>query len=122
MATLYFSHDSASIATVIPAMDTLTNTLNPDTKESYHPSILAAMTLAWKKMNRYYLLTDDLASYRIVMGKTITPYFYIVTHVISVLHPGLKLEYFCQHKWEEVDWAGGKYGVWAVNGYCYLLS
>jgi len=46
MATLYFSHDSASIATVIPAMDTLTNSLNPDTKESYHPSILAAMTLA----------------------------------------------------------------------------
>lgn len=81
-ATLYFSRDSATIAAVIPAMDTLTNTLNPDTKESYHPSILAAMTLARKKMDRYYSLTDDSAAYRIAMGMSTASNFYngIVTH------------------------------------------
>jgi hypothetical protein len=78
-ATLYFSRDSASIAAVIPAMDTLTNTLNPDTKEAYHPSILAAMKLARKKMDRYYSLTDDSAPYRIAMGKSMTLSYYCVT-------------------------------------------
>ena len=63
MATLYYSQDSASIAGVISAMDTLTSNLDPDTKQPYHPSILAAMTLARKKMNRYYSLTDDAAPY-----------------------------------------------------------
>jgi hypothetical protein len=87
MATLYYSQDSASIAGVIPAMDTLTSNLDPDTKQPYHPSILAAMTLARKKMNRYYSLTDDAAPYRIAM----------------VLHPGLKLEYFRLREWEK-EW------------------
>jgi len=87
MATLYYFQDSASIAGVIPAMDTLTSNLDPDTKQPYHPSILAAMTLARKKMNRYYSLTDDAAPYRIAM----------------VLHPGLKLEYFRLREWEK-EW------------------
>jgi hypothetical protein len=87
MATLYYSQDSASIAGVIPAMDTLTSNLDPDTKQPYHPSILAAMTLARKKMNRYYSLTDDAAPYRIAM----------------ILHPGLKLEYFRLREWEK-EW------------------
>jgi len=87
MATLYYSQDSASIAGVIPAMDTLTSNLDPETKQPYHPSILAAMTLARKKMNRYYSLTDDAAPYRIAM----------------VLHPGLKLEYFRLREWEK-EW------------------
>jgi len=51
-------------------MDTLTSTLDPETKEPYHPSILAAMELARKKMNRYYSLTDEAAPYRIAMGKS----------------------------------------------------
>ena len=87
MATLYYSQDSASIAGVIPAMDTLTSNLDPETKQPYHPSILAAMTLARKKMNRYYSLTDDAAPYRIAM----------------VLHPGLKLKYFRLREWEK-EW------------------
>jgi hypothetical protein len=45
------------------------------------------MKLARKKMNRYYSLTDGSTVYRIAM----------------VLHPGLKLEYFRQHSWEQ-DW------------------
>jgi hypothetical protein len=50
-------------------MDKLTDTLNPDKKVKYHPAILAAMTLAKKKMDRYYSLTDSSAPYRIAMGK-----------------------------------------------------
>jgi hypothetical protein len=52
-------------------MDTLTDTLDPETKRPYHPSILAAMAVARKKMNRYYLLTDEAAPYRIAMGMSI---------------------------------------------------
>jgi hypothetical protein len=71
LATLYFSQDSASIAGVIPAMDILTNTLDPETKKPYHPLILAAMALAQKKMDHYYSLTDKAAPYQIAMGTSI---------------------------------------------------
>jgi hypothetical protein len=50
-------------------MDTLSGTSDPETKQQYHPSILAAIALARKKMNRYYELTDDADPYRIAMGK-----------------------------------------------------
>jgi hypothetical protein len=50
-------------------MDTLGGTSDPETKQRYHPSILAAIALARKKMNRYYSLTDEAAPYRIAMGK-----------------------------------------------------
>jgi hypothetical protein len=53
----------------------------------YHPSLVAAMKLARKKMDRYYSLTDSSHVYRIAM----------------VLHPGMKLEYFRNQKWEE-EW------------------
>lgn len=68
-------------------MDTLSNTMDPETKLPYHPSIRAAMQMARRKMDRYYSLTDEAAPYRIAM----------------VLHPGLKLEYFRQHDWER-EW------------------
>ena len=45
------------------------------------------MKLACNKMNRYYSLTDSSNIYRIAM----------------VLHPGMKLKYFCNQKWEE-EW------------------
>jgi hypothetical protein len=55
-------------------MDTLTSTLDPETKLPFHPSILAAMALAKKKMDRYYSLTDEAAPYRIAMGKSLMSY------------------------------------------------
>src|SRR5260221_341927 len=106
MATLYFSQDSASIAGVIPAMDTLTSNLDPETKQPYHPSIITAMTLARKKMNQYYSLTDDAAPYQIAMGMYLHSFLdvYLGTNLTqSVLHPGLKLEYFRQREWEK-EW------------------
>jgi hypothetical protein len=73
---LFFSQDSASVAAVIPAMDRITSQLNYETGKAYHPS-----------MDRYYSLTDSSHVYRIAM----------------VLHPGMKLEYFHNQKWEE-EW------------------
>ena len=70
-------------------MDHITNSLNQQTGKTYHPAIIAAMKLASKKMDCYYSLTDSLPIYRITM----------------VLHPGMKLEYFCNHKWE-AEWIG----------------
>jgi len=68
-------------------MDWITDHLNHQTGKLYHPSLVAAMKLALKKMDCYYLLTDSSHIYRIMM----------------VLHPGMKLKYFCNHKWKE-EW------------------
>ena len=68
-ATLFFSHDSASIVAVIPAMDKLDVHLRPGTWEPYHFAIQAAMKLARKKINRYYSMTDLSSVYRIAMNK-----------------------------------------------------
>jgi hAT family C-terminal dimerisation region len=70
-ATVFFSSDSASIASVIPIMDKIDSRLNSHSKKPYPPSIIAAMKLA----------------YRVTM----------------VLHPGLKLQYFRLHEWED-EW------------------
>jgi hypothetical protein len=67
-ATIFFSHDSASIANVIPAMDKLDSGLDANTKQKYHPAIKAAMQLAQAKMNCYYSITDNSSIYRIAMG------------------------------------------------------
>ncbi|KAF8236336.1 hypothetical protein L208DRAFT_1122366, partial [Tricholoma matsutake] len=87
-ATLFFSQDLASIVAVIPTMDRLTDSLNQQTGKAYHPSIMVVMKLACKKMDWYYSLMDSSNTYQIVM----------------VLHPGMKLEYFCNQRWEE-EWS-----------------
>ena len=56
---------------------------------TYHPTIIAAMKLVSKKMDRYYSLTDSSPIYRIAM----------------VLHPGMELKYFHNHEWE-AEWIG----------------
>ncbi|TFY79033.1 hypothetical protein EWM64_g4980 [Hericium alpestre] len=86
-ATLFFLQDTANIAAVIPAMDKLDLGLNPATQKHYHPAIRAAMKLARNKMDRYWNMTDLSSTYRIAM----------------VLHPGLKLQYFRNHHWED-EW------------------
>jgi len=70
-ATLYFSSDSVSICAVIPAMDRIDSCLNAHSNHPLHTSILAAMTLAQRKLNRYYSLTDMSAVYRIAMGESL---------------------------------------------------
>src|SRR6266849_9443982 len=94
-ATLFFSHDNASVASIIPAMDKLNNGLNPHSKESYHLTIKAAMRLARSKINKYYSITDRLAAYRIAMGTYIQVVHAKLNLIRSllVLHPDLKLDY-----------------------------
>src|SRR6266852_5674764 len=100
---LFFSHDNASVASIIPAMDKLNNGLNPHSKESYHPAIKATMRLARSKMNRYYSITDRSAAYRIAMGTYIQVVHAKLKLIRSslVLHPGLKLDYFHVQEWED---------------------
>ena len=62
------------------------------------------MGLAKKKLNRYYEHTDLSLAYCIAMGMSpcaLLPM--LLTFLVSVLHPGLKLEYFRQHSWES-EW------------------
>ena len=67
---MFFSRDATNIAAVIPAMDKLDDHLKSiqSTQEQFHPSILAAMKLAHKKMDRYWKRTDESDVYRIAMG------------------------------------------------------
>jgi len=68
-ATLYFSHSTPSLATVIPAMDHINETLTSQSiNPKYEPSIRAALSLAKKVLNRYYSATDQLEVYCIAMG------------------------------------------------------
>ncbi|KAI0371189.1 hypothetical protein BV20DRAFT_942805 [Pilatotrama ljubarskyi] len=84
-ATLFFSHNTPSLAMVIPAMDhidtTLTNHTRPDS--GLTSPISFALRLAKKTLNRYYKLCDLSATYRIAM----------------VLHLGHKLRYFEDARW-----------------------
>lgn len=86
-------------------MDRLHNRLNPQTKKEYHPSILIAMKLAQRKLDRYYSITDLSSVYRIAMGSVVAfiSCCVLANFYFTVLHPGLKLEYFRQHQWDE-EW------------------
>ena len=100
----FFSGNTASIAAIIPAMDWLYNTPNPQTRKEYHPLIIVAMKLAQKKLNRYYSKTDLSSVYRIAMGNVMVLNFcHLLMVSVAVLHPGLKLEYFLQHEWDD-EW------------------
>ncbi|KAG1898335.1 uncharacterized protein F5891DRAFT_955709 [Suillus fuscotomentosus] len=78
-ATLFFSHSTPSLTTVIPAMDLIDDKLTSYSQDhKYLPAICAAVCLAKKTLNRYYELTDTSEVYRIAM----------------VLHPHHKLSYF----------------------------
>jgi hypothetical protein len=82
-------------------MDKLDDHLNPS-KQPYHPAIQAAMRLARNKINRYYSMTDRSSAYRIAMGTHLSTLCSRI-NTASVLHPGLKLEYFRQKDWED-EW------------------
>ncbi|KAF5366396.1 hypothetical protein D9758_009756 [Tetrapyrgos nigripes] len=70
---------------VLQATFLVNNTPPSLASQPLHSSVKAALRLAKKLMNRYYSRTDESSIYRISM----------------VLHPGLKLEYFRRHKWQQ---------------------
>jgi hypothetical protein len=66
---LVFSRATPNLATVIPAMDHIDETLTTDSlNNKFEPSIRAALGLAKKTINRYYNKTDHSEVYRIAMG------------------------------------------------------
>ncbi|TDL13592.1 hypothetical protein BD410DRAFT_735159 [Rickenella mellea] len=85
-ATLFFSRSTPHLATVIPAMDHIDETLATHSLDPrYQRCIQTSLTIGKKTLNRYYNLTDDSEVYRIAM----------------VLHPRHKLNYFKNARWEE---------------------
>jgi hypothetical protein len=99
-ATLFFSRSTPSLATVIPAMDHIDETLTNNSLDTkFEPSIRAALAIAKKTLNRYYNATDQSEVYRVAMGKCLsdlnTPF-----DLFSVLHPHHKLKYFERAAWE----------------------
>ena len=69
-ATLYFSCSTPSLATVIPAMDHIVETLTSQSIDpKYELSICATLSLANKVLNHYYSATDQSEVYCISMGK-----------------------------------------------------
>jgi hypothetical protein len=68
-ATLFFSRSTPTLATVIPAMDHIDETLTSQSlNPAYAPSIHAALGLAKKVINTYYSATDFSDVYRVAMG------------------------------------------------------
>lgn len=68
-ATLFFSRSTPCLATVIPAMDHIDETLtNHSLDLNYEPSIRAALGISKKTLNKYYNATDQSEVYRIAMG------------------------------------------------------
>ncbi|KAJ7688258.1 hypothetical protein B0H17DRAFT_847148, partial [Mycena rosella] len=93
-ATLYFSRDSATLATVIPSMDKLDTMLataiitKPDgEKLVFTASVKVALVYAKTTLNRYYAKAADSLIYRNAV----------------LLHPRYKVGYLRENDWEEAD-------------------
>lgn len=70
-------------------------------KRAVHPAVSAALKRGQAVLNKYYEKTDLSNIYRIAMSMFscfFLPFKLILT-MASVLHPGLKLQYFSEHKW-----------------------
>ena len=72
-ATLYFSLSTPTLATVIPAMDHIDETLTSQSLDSdYEPAIRTALGLAKKVLNRYYSAMGHSEVYHIAMSTYFT--------------------------------------------------
>ena len=68
-ATLYFSHSTPTVATVISTMDHIDETLTSQSLDSdFEPAIHAALGLAKKVLNCYYSAMDYSEVYCIAMS------------------------------------------------------
>ena len=74
-ATLFFSTESACVATIIPAMDHIDSVLAStivdgvdDNQMKLHPSITASLTIGKRTLNWYYNKTDHSEIFRITMS------------------------------------------------------
>ena len=75
----FFSCDTPSISTVIPAMDHIDEYLATASQSpKYSGAIHAALALGKQTMNRYYDKTDHSEVYRIAMGKSTCNLLFII--------------------------------------------
>ncbi|KAJ6599528.1 hypothetical protein B0H10DRAFT_1825407 [Mycena sp. CBHHK59/15] len=92
-ATFFFSRDSATLATVIPAMDKIDSLLatavlkRPGGDRSFSAPIKAALLKSKHTLNRYYALAYYSRIYRIAL----------------ILHPHYKIGYLEDNDWELND-------------------
>jgi len=69
-ATSFFLYSTSNLATVIPAMDHIDETLTTSSLNgTYLPSIHATLSIGNKMLNHYYNKTDHSKVYRIAMSK-----------------------------------------------------
>jgi len=73
-ATLFFSRDTPNLATVVPAMDLISNTLTTASESSskYSLAIRAALTLGKRTLDKYYNKTGESEVYRIAMSTSLS--------------------------------------------------
>ncbi|KAJ7135161.1 hypothetical protein C8R46DRAFT_888485 [Mycena filopes] len=92
-ATLFFSRDSATLASVIPAMDKIDSLLatailkRPTGDRTFSAPIKAALIKSKHTLNRYYSLAFHSRIYRIAL----------------ILHPRYKIGYLEDNDWEADD-------------------
>lgn len=103
---MYFSRGTPNLATVIPAMDFINDTLTMSSESSqrYSLAIRAALTIGKRTLSKYYNKTGESKVYRIAMS-TFLPFYvhYTFLTAILVLHPRHKLEYFRKNNWDELS-------------------
>ncbi|KAJ6468854.1 hypothetical protein C8R45DRAFT_837598 [Mycena sanguinolenta] len=92
-ATLFFSRDSATLASVIPAMDKIDTVLatailkRPEGDKSFSAPMKAALLKSKTTLNRYYARAFHSRIYRIAL----------------ILHPRYKIGYLEDNDWDDVD-------------------
>jgi len=101
-ATLFFSHGTPNLTTVILAMDHINNFLATSAEQQYSPAIRAALAIGKNTINKYYNMTDQSEVYRIAMSMLfrLSTYCDLLNSNLLVLHPRHKLKYFKKHNWE----------------------
>ncbi|KAJ7038366.1 hypothetical protein C8F04DRAFT_951184 [Mycena alexandri] len=105
-ATLFFSRDSATLASVIPAMDKIDALLatailqRPSGNKTFSAPIKAALLRSKHTLNRYYALAFHSRIYRIAL----------------ILHPRYKIGYLEDNDWETDDIKAAKEELTEVFG------
>ncbi len=77
-ATLVFSKENATVASVIPAMDRIDTMLTTNTTtHKFSPAVRAALAMGKRTLNCYYSRTDDSDVYRTAMGMLNFIFYYV---------------------------------------------
>ncbi|KAF8126638.1 hypothetical protein K438DRAFT_1647235 [Mycena galopus ATCC 62051] len=99
-ATTFFSRDSATLASVIPAMDKIDAVLatailkrpGPSGAKTFSAPVKIALLNSKKTLNRYYARAFHSRIYRIAL----------------ILHPRYKIGYLEDNEWDDIDISGAK--------------